>query len=69
MKIWVKKKRKDGKYLATYGSDSGWRSNKIVTKDTIIMDYHKGYEVSGLYIDPMEWPEKDDIEEIEEYAS
>lgn len=38
MMIWIKNKRKDGKYTVTYGFDSGKRIHKIVTSETLKKD-------------------------------
>lgn len=35
MKLWVKNKRKDGKYSVTIGFDNGTRFNKIVTPEQL----------------------------------
>ena len=59
--IWVKNKRKDGKYGVNYGWDSGKRTRKIVTRDTLIREQNvNGYTINPnpwVWINPMEWPE------------
>jgi hypothetical protein len=65
--LYVKKARRDKKYPVTYAFENGTRINKIITRDQLIMDSHK-YEIRGIYIDPLEWPENMDPEDVEEYA-
>jgi len=62
MKLWVEKLRKDNKYKCVLGADSGWRKGKIYSRDDLIKASLHGYEIIGLFIDPMEWPETPDLE-------
>lgn len=38
MKLWIKNRRKDGKYTVVYGWDNGVRRTKIITEETLKKD-------------------------------